>query len=528
VLLAVIFFGYDQLTARVRDAARPDSMSTQGRLQIVSDILVAWKRFPLVGTGMGTFEVVYPMFDRSTTASLASHAENEYAQTLLEGGAVAFAIVVIFIVMLGREYVRCLRSAPSPMASVAMGLGFGLGAAMLQSLTDFGQHMPAIGTLSAVCCALIVTLSQASRQTRALPEPRATPPRRGPVRPVRGPGTFIVAAIAALVLFDAVSAARAEWHWQQAGRIEARLQARDWQGDDQTYGRLIAAAATASKLRPADVQYEHWLNEYRWKYIALSADPKTGELRDAVWRERAGRVVAELLEGLRHCPTFGPSYSLAGQIRCKVLGDPRGAELIRTAWKLSRADPIANFEAAMLDADEGNWDSAMAKFRHAAELSSENLEAGADALVRRFHRFDLAMQLAGSNVPATRTIVAALQETGQTDDAAKAAARLAELIKSAAAPSNAPPAALVEAAQMAMQQHDYPAAAEYLHRALNLNLARADLHLDLARALAAQGLLQEAILEARAAEQLGSRDAEAYILELRQRPTSTPATAAPR
>ncbi|MHC4106219.1 MAG: O-antigen ligase family protein, partial [Planctomycetota bacterium] len=81
----VLYIGFDAVydrLATLRDLHHAQS----GRIQILKDIALAWTKFPLFGTGLGTHEVVYPMFDRSTIAALAAHAENEYAQAAEETG----------------------------------------------------------------------------------------------------------------------------------------------------------------------------------------------------------------------------------------------------------------------------------------------------------------------------------------------------------------------------------------------------------------------------------------------------------
>jgi tetratricopeptide (TPR) repeat protein len=127
-------------------------------------------------------------------------------------------------------------------------------------------------------------------------------------------------------------------------------------------------------------------------------------------------------------------------------------------------------------------------------------------------------------VPAIRVVVKALDETSQAEAADAARARLAEVITVHAAPPDAPAAPLMDAAMLAMEQKNYPAAIEYYKRALILNPVRADWHTQYARALAADGRIQQAIEAARIAEGLGWTGAQDFILELRLRPTSKPAT----
>jgi O-antigen ligase/tetratricopeptide (TPR) repeat protein len=521
VLMVVAYFAFDPLVQRIDALAQAESAPAQGRLQIVSDVLIAWKQFPWFGTGLGTFQVVYPMFDRSATLLLATHAENDYAQMLLEGGVVGLAALLVFVAMILRKYVRCIRSAPSPMASAAVGLGFALMAVMLQSLSDFGQHVPANAVLSAVVCALIVTSARASQQTSPAPQPLPSPR----ARPARLAGAVIASLLAAAVLLQGWRRAHAEWCWAPTRDIEQDLLRGRWVADVEVYRQLLSAAHQGAALSPRDIHYRHWLNLYRWKYISQSRDESGQLVLSDEQLDWSARVVRELLIGVRQCPTFGPSYSLAGQIEMNVLGEPRGAELIRVGWKLSQADPAANYEAGLLDAREGNWDAALAKLRHAAKIDTTGayLDEAVQALARDLGRPDMAIKLAGQNVQSVRRIVEVLDSTSQPDAAAMARTHLAELIRSLAAAADAPQSALADAGRLAMEQNDFPAAIDYFRRALGLDYANADLRLELARALAASGQTDRALEEATTAERLGSAKARALVLELQRRPATQPA-----
>jgi tetratricopeptide (TPR) repeat protein len=472
---------------------------------------------------MGTFEVIYPMYDRSATSLLATHAENEYAQMLLEGGVLGLAVVLVFVGMIARKYGRCIRSAPSPMASAAVGLGFALLAVMLQSFTDFGQHVPANATLSAMFCALVVTLARASRQTSPADAPQPVKRRTWRVAGAIGAGVLCL-----VVLLQSWGRARAESLWAPAKQIEPQLRADRWIGDVRVYRRLLDAAIEGSDRSPHDIHYRYWLNYYRWKYIRQSRDPGTGQLilseQQIQWSRR---IVHELLNGLRDCPTYGPTYSLAGQIALNVLNDPRGPALIRTGWRLSQADPQANMEAGLLDAREGKWDDALKKLRHAADIDTAGgyLDEGVETLARDLHRPDKALELAGDNVQAVRRIVRVLEAGNEPQEAASVKQHLASLIKSVARAPRASKTALQDAGQLALEQRDFVAAVEYFRRALSFDLADAELRLQLARALAEAGQLKQALEEAETAGRLGSESARNFALELKLRPQTRPSSA---
>ncbi|WP_428937308.1 O-antigen ligase family protein [Fontivita pretiosa] len=532
VLVAVVGFGFDALAARVLESRDVGSHSVAGRIAMVRDLLEGARQFALLGVGLGVFEVFFPMLDRSNWPSLATHAENEFAQTLLETGVLGLGLVLLFLAMIGWAWCRCVRSRPSPMARLAVGLGFSLAAILLQSVVDFGQHIPANANMTAVTCALLVTLATASAQTHASGESSPQPAQTGASgrsaghraraarhRLWRAAGTLAAALLATGLLWDSISRTRAEFHWSRARRAEARLIGLNWAGSDEDYRRLLASAMQASALRPADVHYRYWLNYFRWKYIEQSIDPAAGRLTDPLRQQWATRVVEELLAATRLAPCYGPAYSLAGQIALHALGQADASGLVLAGYRLGRTDPVANLEAGLLEAQQGRWESAMQRLHHAAELHEPYLFEAIDALAQRFDRADLALKLAGENVAAIRRLAQRLEQAGDPR-AADAHARLSQVVEQQAAAPDASMGVLMEAARLAAARADHPAAEQYCRRALLLNFADPLCRLELARALAAQGRISEALAEARLAERLGAPGASDLILKLRLSPGS--------
>ncbi len=154
----VLYTGFDAVCERLATLRNLGQVHS-GRIQILKDIAAAWTRFPLVGTGLGTHRYVYPMFDRSCIVPLAAHAENEYAQVLEETGLLGLGGLAVFGIIIFRHFLKCVRNKNSDMCSAAYGLGFGIIAILVHSMTDFGQHIPANSVLTATFCAILLTLA---------------------------------------------------------------------------------------------------------------------------------------------------------------------------------------------------------------------------------------------------------------------------------------------------------------------------------------------------------------------------------
>lgn len=167
-LLSLVYFGFDTVYNHIADSRRT-AHDTGIRWEIIKELSSAWMRFPLVGTGLGTHEVVFPMYDLATRIGDFTHAENEYAQLIEETGLVGLALCATFLLIVFHHYLRLTARTGDPLRTAAFGLGFGLIAVLIHSLSDFGQHMPANALLSAAFFGLIVGIGAGPRDAVATP-----------------------------------------------------------------------------------------------------------------------------------------------------------------------------------------------------------------------------------------------------------------------------------------------------------------------------------------------------------------------
>ena len=491
--ICVLYVGFDAVYDRM--ATLRDAHAYRGRWDIVSDLTVSFTRFPVLGTGLGTHEVVYPMFDRSTSPALAAHAENEYAQLTEETGLVGLALLVVFFGIVWARYAHNARRLQFPARAAAFGLGFGLLAILIHSFSDFGQHLPANHGLTAVCCGLLVAVASMghSRSIRA-PWPRSL----GEYRALRALPAIGVAALAAWALTGAYRAYRAEAHFSKALAMERSLSRNRWLGTNEDYADLIIAAAAAADWEPANVKYRHWLNVYRWRSISRVADPETGKL---VVTPRTlqftRRIVDELHKARALCPTFGATYCVAGQLEKFILNDDAGAGHIRTGYSLAPCDPTAAFVAGLLDAREGEFEPSMTKFRRSLDLGASPTEV-IDVYIGEVGRPDLALAVARDNTGLLFHVASLLQRNdGQRELAARARAEAISLLKARVEEPDAPASALASMASICIQDEQPGLAIQYYRRALAQDYGQVGWRLSLARALVQTGKFAEAMHEAR-------------------------------
>jgi O-antigen ligase len=396
--VSVLYIGFDAVYDRLGTLSSP-GMAEGGRWQILKDIAVAWTRFPVWGTGLGTHSVVYPEFDRSTTPSLAAHAENEYAQAAEETGLLGVVALVFFGVLVWTHYARAIRSSRAPIHSAAYGLGFGLVAIMVHSLSDFGQHLPANAMLTVVSCALLINISQVGRAA-----PAEAGRRFGlgiSHGKLWGGVLAVVCAVWGWALLDADAARRAESHWGKVRVAENDLARNGWEGSETEYVYLLRQAMKARDAAPACIEYAHWLPVYRYRAVEASCttDPNTGELLvppEAL--EFAERIVGELANAVVRCPTFGPTWCVLGQLEKFMLGrDAEGTRHIERGRRLAPCDPTVCVVVGMLRAEDGDIDAAFDEWKRAVHLDEHLYREVASLLLER-ERPDLAEELAAGRV----------------------------------------------------------------------------------------------------------------------------------
>ena len=511
--VCVLYVGYDAVYDRLATLHNFEEAQS-GRWQIIKDIALAWTRFPLLGTGLGTHDVVYPMFDRSTIASLAGHAENEYAQAAEETGGLGLFLVILFITAIWLAYRQNLRAASRSHSSssihwAAFGLGFGLLAIMIHSLSDFGQHLPANACLTAVFCGLLIATA---RQKKGAGPPKSHLPasslRLGKVL------TVAVVLVFGWALWGANSARCGADNWRQTLYLENKLIEKDWQASNAEYAEILTRAQQAAQHQPKNVRYRYWLNVYRWRAVSRVTDPNSGDLvltPDIL--EFTRQIVDELHYARTLCPTFGATYCMIGQLEYFILEKSEGAQRIRTGYQLAPCEATACYIAGLLDTKEDRLEDSLAKFQRALELNGSLVSEVIDVYVHQLNRPDLAVVLAADDIGRLSQVARVLSEmTTYQELADQARAEVARLLEEKCAQPDAPASALASLAGVYYREKNYKAAGEYYFRALALDYSQVGWHLNRARALAELGQISEAIREARIVLRLRPQMASALKL----------------
>jgi O-antigen ligase len=129
-----------------------------------------WEIFldhPVLGTGLGTIQQVYPPYETLFDGKIVNHSHNDYLEALAETGILGGLCCAWFLALLGLAALRCLQKENLSFA-VAFRLS-GLAACcgfLVHSLVDFNLHIPANAFLFFLM-ALLATSEMGSAQPAA-------------------------------------------------------------------------------------------------------------------------------------------------------------------------------------------------------------------------------------------------------------------------------------------------------------------------------------------------------------------------
>ncbi len=539
---AVILIGFEAMYERMATLKSLDIY--QNRWTVVTDLVPAFGHFLAIGSGLGTFSAVYPLYDTGTITQFASHAENEYAQLMLEMGVVGTAAVLWFVGFLALCTIRATRRARDPVVIVAPALAAGLLAVAIHSWTDFGQHLPAIAGLSAVFCGLLVVLGQRAgagtgprtkAQQSASPAPVAVTTRTT----VRPAGPRLAAGLVGLLGMLLILNIPAAWWRVFAEELDAaardssaQLEKSAWKTPDaQAYARLIEQGEAAVSFDPGNALYRYRLAVYRWRCVVRGRTKSdVGDAPPPEFLDVAEQIVTEMIVASSMCPTMGALHCWRGQMEWWVLGREEGRDRVENGIRTARSDPIAWCAAGQLAAAEGNLDLALERYRRAVELRGGMLSQAAQVLAKEGRRPDLLLALAGDDPQRLSSVADTLRQYGFTAEAAQAQGQCILIYRARVNEGSTPAWAIAMLAAASSQEGRHEESAALYRQALAKEYTRLPWRLACVRELLQAGQIDEALRELQIAQRLqpDSKDVQALgdVVSKARRQAATQAAAA--
>jgi O-antigen ligase/tetratricopeptide (TPR) repeat protein len=248
---SVVWFGAGAIGERLGTLAGNDPNQNRRELWARTAPLVA--RFPVWGSGLGTFESIEPQTRQPGDERLLNweHAHNDYLEALIEGGAINLTLLLLGVFFAFRSGIRAIyRIRDRADGALAIGGLCGFTAVILHSFGDFGIHIPAVAVLVAVLLAHVTALGDS-------PHLPARPQARWSIVPA-----FAACAIVAVILpIDGWFRERADHYRLAAVRAGNRLPP----GERDIVIRYLQTAVefapddAAIRLRLAEAEYEEYL-----------------------------------------------------------------------------------------------------------------------------------------------------------------------------------------------------------------------------------------------------------------------------
>jgi len=107
---------------------------------------------PWVGSGLGSFAVVFPQHQSFASDLVWDHAHNDYVEALADSGIVGGLLILAALAIFFRSAFENLRERlPAADGLIQLGAAVGCCGLLVQSLVDFNLHIPANAAWFAVC-----------------------------------------------------------------------------------------------------------------------------------------------------------------------------------------------------------------------------------------------------------------------------------------------------------------------------------------------------------------------------------------
>ena len=149
----VVLLGGESVLNRFVGTVNSDDPTT-GRAHFWSVTTDIIRAHPFIGTGLGSFGVVYTRYDSRNGLYRLEQAHNDYLQVLSDGGIVGAALGILFIVLLFRMGFARRESRDDFRSGVAIGALAGCFAVLVHSFFDFTLHTTSNALLFLVLAAL--------------------------------------------------------------------------------------------------------------------------------------------------------------------------------------------------------------------------------------------------------------------------------------------------------------------------------------------------------------------------------------
>jgi O-antigen ligase len=161
-VLAVSWIGVHQVLQRFADYQSVE-VSVGKRASMRVDTWHIFLDHPLMGTGLGTLQMIFPPYDTLYDGKIVNHTHNDYLEALAETGVLGGLCCAWFLGVLLLESLRGLAELGRSFgASLNLSGLVGCSGLLVHSLVDFNLHIPANAMLFMLAAFLATTRLQPS------------------------------------------------------------------------------------------------------------------------------------------------------------------------------------------------------------------------------------------------------------------------------------------------------------------------------------------------------------------------------
>ena len=181
-LAAIALLAIVASSSAVQELAARFGNAHDDRTTFWANTLVAISQSGIVGTGFGTFPMIYRTVEPLTdlAAGYVNHAHCDYLELLLEGGLAGIGLLVAALGWIGFRASQLLKPGPASLdRRLARAALIGILIITLHSLVDYPLRMLSLEILFGFLCALLILPAQAARAKEAkhFRSTRPRPPR---------------------------------------------------------------------------------------------------------------------------------------------------------------------------------------------------------------------------------------------------------------------------------------------------------------------------------------------------------------
>ena len=148
-----LLYSAGPLLARFKTISR-EFMEERSRLQVYKDTFSIFMDFPATGTGLATFQKVFPAYKSFSIEGFYRYAHNDYVQLIAETGVFGAIILLCFLFTGWDRISDLLKRKFDAVSLLHSGLFCALFACALHSLIEFPLQIPAVAVTFTILAAM--------------------------------------------------------------------------------------------------------------------------------------------------------------------------------------------------------------------------------------------------------------------------------------------------------------------------------------------------------------------------------------